>query len=104
MRKTGSTSNESNNQVTVDAKPTTNDEECLQEFSSRVAQRFSWPNQLVGFLLHVDVDNLLSFDRCIPAAEVGTFLPLDDAVASRAVFVIVSGSDVQAETLLEPAK
>ena len=35
-------------------------------------------------------------------------LPLDEAVASRAVFVIVSGSDGRtdgrAETLLEPAK
>ena len=36
------------------------------------------------------------------------FLPLDEAIASRAVFVIVSGSDGRAdgrtETLLEPAK
>ena len=31
-------------------------------------------------------------------------LSLDKAVASRAVFVIVSGSDGRAETLLEPAK
>ena len=31
-------------------------------------------------------------------------LPLDEAIASRAVFVIVSGSDGRAETLLEPAK
>ena len=31
-------------------------------------------------------------------------LPLDEAVASRAVFVIVSGSDGRAETLLDPAK
>ena len=37
-----------------------------------------------------------------------SFLPLDEAMASRAVFVIVSGSDGRAhgrtETLLEPAK
>ena len=32
------------------------------------------------------------------------FLPLDEAIASRAVFVIVSGSDGRVETLLEPAK
>ena len=36
-----------------------------------------------------------------------TFLPLDEAIASRAVFVIVSGSDgragERAETLLDPA-
>ena len=32
------------------------------------------------------------------------FLPLDKAIASRAVFVIVSGLDGWAETLLEPAK
>ena len=36
------------------------------------------------------------------------FLPLDEAIASRAIFVIVSGSDGradgEAETLLEPAK
>ena len=36
------------------------------------------------------------------------FLPLDEAIASRAVFVIVSGADGRtdgrAETLLEPAK
>ena len=36
------------------------------------------------------------------------FLPLDEALASRAVFVILSGSDGRAdgrtETLLEPAK
>ena len=31
-------------------------------------------------------------------------LPLDEAIASRAVFVIVSGSDGRTETLLEPAK
>ena len=31
-------------------------------------------------------------------------LPLDEAVASGAVFVIVAGSDGRAETLLEPAK
>ena len=37
-----------------------------------------------------------------------TLLPLDEAIASRAVFVIVSGSDGRtdgrAETLLEPAE
>ena len=33
-----------------------------------------------------------------------SFLPLDEAVASRAVFIIVSGSDERAEMLLEPAK
>ena len=32
------------------------------------------------------------------------FLPLDEAVASRAIFVIVSRSDRGAETLLQPAK
>ena len=32
------------------------------------------------------------------------FLPLDEAVASRAVYVIVSQSDGRADTLLEPAK
>ena len=32
------------------------------------------------------------------------FLPLDEAAASRAVYVIVSRPDGQAETLLEPAK
>ena len=32
------------------------------------------------------------------------FLPLDEPVTSRAVFVIVSGSDGRTETLLEPAK
>ena len=32
------------------------------------------------------------------------FLPLDEAIASRAVFVIVSGSDRVTETFLEPAK
>ena len=32
------------------------------------------------------------------------FFPLDEAVASRAVFVIVSGSDGRAETFLEVAK
>ena len=40
--------------------------------------------------------------------EFPSYLPLDEAVASRAVFVIVSGSDGRtggrAETLLEPAK
>ena len=35
-----------------------------------------------------------------------SFLPLDEAIASRAVFVIVSGSDGRADgrTHLEPAK
>ena len=33
-----------------------------------------------------------------------TFLPLDEAVVSRAAFVIVYGSDERAATLLEPAK
>ena len=32
------------------------------------------------------------------------FLPLDEAVVSRPVFGIVSGSDAWVETLLEPAK
>ena len=32
------------------------------------------------------------------------FVLLDEAIASRAVFVIVSRSDRRAETLLEPAK
>ena len=32
------------------------------------------------------------------------FLPLDEAVASRVVFVMVSGTDERAETLLKPAK
>ena len=32
------------------------------------------------------------------------FLPLDEAIASRAVFIIMSGSDGRAQTLLEPAK
>ena len=32
------------------------------------------------------------------------FLPLDEAIAYRAVFVIVSGKDGQTETLLEPAQ
>ena len=32
------------------------------------------------------------------------FLPLDEAVAFIAVFVIVSGSDGRAETLLDPTK
>ena len=31
-------------------------------------------------------------------------LTLDEAIASRAVSVVVSGSDGRAETLLEPAK
>ena len=31
-------------------------------------------------------------------------LPLGEAIASRAVFVIVSGSDGRTETLLEPVK
>ena len=39
--------------------------------------------------------------------EIAWFLPLDEAIASRAVYVIVSGSDGwtggRAETLLEPA-
>ena len=33
-----------------------------------------------------------------------SFLPLDEAIASGALFVIVSASDRRAETLLEPAK
>ena len=33
-----------------------------------------------------------------------SLLSLDKAVASRAAFFIVSGSDMQAETRLEPAK
>ena len=33
-----------------------------------------------------------------------SFLPLDEAVASRAVFIIVPWSDGWAETLLEPDK
>ena len=37
-------------------------------------------------------------------ATVSTFLPLDEAVASTAIFVIVSRSDGRAETLLKPAK
>ena len=37
-------------------------------------------------------------------AKFGPFLPLGEAVASRAAFVIVSGSDGRAEALLEPAK
>ena len=32
------------------------------------------------------------------------FLSLDVAIASRAVFVIASGSDERTETLVEPAK
>ena len=32
------------------------------------------------------------------------YLPLDEAIASRVVFVIISGSDGREETLLEPAK
>ena len=32
------------------------------------------------------------------------FLPFDEAIASRAVIVIVSGLDGWAETLLEPVK
>ena len=32
------------------------------------------------------------------------FLPLDEAIASRAVFVIVTGSDGRTETLFGPAK
>ena len=32
------------------------------------------------------------------------FLPFGEAIASRAIFVIVSGSDGRTETLLEPAK
>ena len=37
-------------------------------------------------------------------AKITVLLPLDDAIASRAAFVIVSGADGRAETLLEPAK
>ena len=50
--------------------------------------------------------------RCTDFEEVGSseksdlsvLLHLDEAVASRAVFVIVSESDERTETLLEPAK
>ena len=61
-------------------------------------------------------DHHLNRSRKIPPEAVGgcifdrlkrnanAFLPLDEATASRAVFVIVFGSDGRTETLLEPAK
>ena len=48
----------------------------------------------------------LNFGRLNGVHQTATdtqFLPLDEAIASRAVFVIMSGSDVRAETLFEPA-
>ena len=46
----------------------------------------------------------LSLHVVIVKRRVMMLLPLDEAIASRAVFVIVSGSDGRTETLLEPAK
>ena len=54
------------------------------------------------------ISNLENIVALAHFADKELFLPLDKAIASRAVFVIVSGSDGQtggwAETLLEPPK
>ena len=48
VRKTGPAAK--NRIVQSSTRSPTNDRECLHKFSSWVARRFAWPNQLVGFL------------------------------------------------------
>ena len=46
---------------------------------------------------------LAAYAKAGGATKTLIFLPLDEAIASRAVIVIVSGSDGRTESLLEPA-
>ena len=48
--------------------------------------------------------NAFSFNAIIDVRRQEMFLPLDETVASRAVFVIVSASVGRADGLAEPAK
>ena len=48
--------------------------------------------------------HLIGSINCLNVFSDVPFLPLDEAIASGAVFVIVSGSEARVETLLDPAK
>ena len=64
----------------------------------------TYPKQLV-FSVHIYLANVAITQVTVPKlSNRFKFLLLDEAVASRAVFVIVSGSERWAEMLLEPAK
>ena len=79
----------------------------LQQQSVAMNQRLK-NRQAVRGELSQFVDEMVvpeSMIKCVPLFILFTpFLPLGEAIASRAVFVIVSGSDGRTETLFEPAK
>ena len=59
---------------------------------------------VVTMITTLSLGCLTTFYKKIDVCLLIQFLPLDEAIASKAVFVIVSGSDGRAGTLLEPAK